>query len=193
MNELEQWVDQCRTGDALAWEAVVRETQGRVFGLALQFLRSREEAADLTQEVFIRVYQRLDQFSGGDFMPWLLRLTRNACIDALRRRKVRPPAEDKVIEDSTPLVDGTPDLEAQCFENERQKIVYRAMDNVSELNREILLLKDIQGLDLQQISDMLKLPLGTIKSRSHRARVELAKRIVEIEPDFAASFAGGAG
>lgn len=193
MESLEQWVERCRTGDALAWEAVVRETQGRVFGLALQFLRSREEAADLTQDVFIRVYQRLDQFSGGDFMPWLLRLTRNACIDALRRRKVRPPAEDKVIEDSTPLVDRNAQLEEQCFENERQQLVYRAMGHVSELNREILMLKDIQGLDLQQISDMLKLPLGTIKSRSHRARVELAKRITEIEPEFAASLSGGGG
>ena len=86
-------LERCRQGDDLAWEALVRQYQGRVFGIALHFLREREEARDAAQEIFLRVYTRLDGLVEGQaFLPWLLRLARNCCIDRLRRREVRTPA-----------------------------------------------------------------------------------------------------
>ena len=87
-------VERCRRGDALAWEQLVRHCQGRVYGLAWHYLRNAEDARDVAQEAFIRVYRQLDAFEEGRFLAWLLRITRNLSIDQLRRRKVRPPAED---------------------------------------------------------------------------------------------------
>ena len=87
-------VERCRRGDDLAWEQLVRGCQGRVYGLAWHYLPAVEDARDVTQEAFVRVYRQLYAFEGGRFLAWLLRITRNLCIDQLRRRNARPPAED---------------------------------------------------------------------------------------------------
>ena len=177
-------VERCRKGDALAWEALVREYQGRVFVVALHYLRDPEEARDLAQEVFIKVYRSLDSFSGEGFLAWLLRLARNSSIDRLRRRKARPPASDVPAEESVSLPDSGPTPEEAWWSDTRRQLVHRAMDRMSEQSREIIQLKEIQGLKLDEIATMLGLPIGTVKSRSSRARVELARRVVDLDPSY---------
>ena len=178
-------VERCRRGDDLAWEALVRRLQSRVYAVAYHYVRNTEEARDMAQDVFVRVYERLDSFQGNDrFLPWLLSLTRNACIDRLRRIKARPPASDLPVEDGPEIPAGGPSPEQATDEKDRERLLYRALDGMSERNREIILLKEIQGLKLEEISTMLALPIGTVKSRSNRARLELASRIRGLDPSF---------
>jgi RNA polymerase sigma-70 factor (ECF subfamily) len=179
-------VDRCRRGDALAWEALVRRYQGRIYSVAVHYLRDREEARDMAQDVFIRVYERLDSFRGGDsFLPWMIRLARNACIDRLRQRRARPPAHDLPVEEGPTLPDPAPGPETRALEAARRRLLYRALEEVSDHHREMILLKDIQGLKLEEIARMLSLPLGTVKSRSMRARLELAEVVRGLDPSFA--------
>ena len=168
-------IERCRQGDPLAWEALVREYQGRVYATAYHYLRDSEEARDLAQEAFVRVYRQLDKFAGGAFLPWLLRLTRNLCIDRTRRVKARPPASDIPADEAHDLADGGPGPEAAWLTDTRKRLVHRAMGQLSETNREMILLKEIQGLSLPEIAEMLGIPIGTAKSRSNRARIELQR------------------
>jgi len=178
-------VERCRRGDDLAWEALVRRFQGRIYAVALSYLRSPEEARDMAQEIFVRVYERLDGFRGGQrFAPWLLSLARNACIDRLRRIKARPPASDLPVHAGPELRDERAGPEQAAEQAGRRRLLYRALARMSETNREMILLKEIQGLKLEEIAGMLGLPLGTVKSRSNRARVELATKLRAIDPSY---------
>ena len=184
MADIESIVERCREGDALAWEALVREHQSRIYAVAYHYLRDAEEARDLAQEVFIRVYQKLDTFTGGGFLPWLLRMARNCAIDRLRRKKARPPASDVPVEGGVQLADSKPGPEEAWLTDTRKELVHRALGGMSDQNREIILLKEIQGLQIKEIADMLGLPIGTIKSRSSRARTDLARRVLELDPSY---------
>lgn len=185
-------VERCRQGDDLAWEWLVRRSQGRVYGLAYHYLGSVEDARDVAQEAFVRAYRQLASFEGDRFMAWLLRITRNLCIDQLRRRKTRPPAEDLRADADAAPRDAAPDPEQAWLADARRRLVYRALRRLDGANREVILLKDIQGLKLGEIAGMLGLPIGTVKSRAHRARLELARQVVAIDPSYGeASRAGG--
>ena len=175
-------IHRCRQGDELAWEALVREYQGRVCSIAFGYVGDQDEALDLAQEIFVRVWDRLASMTEPErFAGWITSIARNACLDHLRRRKARPPRQDIPAEDMTGLAADVPDPEQAWLATSRQRLVHRAMQELSEINREIIVLKDIQGLPLEQIATMLDLPLGTVKSRSSRARVELARAIVDLE------------
>jgi RNA polymerase sigma-70 factor (ECF subfamily) len=167
-----------RQGDPLAWEAFVREHQGRVFGLAYHYTTHAEDARDLTQEVFVRIYQNLGRMPEVEgLVGWLVRLTRNACIDFLRRRKARPPAWDLPVEEVFGLASGEADPETAHLETVRRRGLHQALRELTDLNREMILLKEIQGLALEEIARLLDVPLGTVKSRSNRARLELADKL----------------
>lgn len=175
-------LQRCRRGDELAWEVLVRQHQGRICSIAYGYVGEKDEALDLAQEIFVRVYQRLDACTEPEkFASWLTSIARNACIDNLRRRKARPPRQDIPAEDMVALASGGPTPEEQMYSNSRKNLVHSAMQKLSEINREIIVLKDIQGLPLEEISGLLDLPLGTVKSRSSRARLELARAVTDLE------------
>ena len=176
-------IARCRQGDDLAWEALVRRLEGRVYSIALHFLRDREEARDVAQEIFVRLYQKLHTVrSDKPFLAWVMRLARNCSIDHLRRRNVRTFGHSVPLESSPEIAEPLPSPEEACLESARDRLVYRALGTLSERNRELIVLKDIQELKLIEIAELLSAPLGTIKSRWHRARVELAKAIRRLEP-----------
>ena len=182
-------VERCRQGDDLAWEQLVRRCQGRVYGMAYHYLGSVEDARDAAQEAFVRVYRQLGSFEGDRFMPWLLRITRNLCIDQLRRRGTRPPLEDlrADAEDDAAPRDAGPSPEQAWLSNARRRVVHEALRRLDGASREVILLKDIQGLKLGEIAGMLGLPIGAVKSRAHRARLELARQVIAIDPSYAAA------
>ena len=187
-------VERCRGGDDLAWEALVRRCQGHVYGLAYHYLGNVEDARDVAQEAFVRVYRQLASFEGNHFRAWLLRITRNLCIDHLRRRRTRPPAEDlrADAEDDAAPRDTAPSPEQAWLTGARRRMVHEALRRLDGAHREVILLKDIQGLKLDEIAGMLGLPLGTVKSRAHRARLELARQVIAIDPSYGeATRAGG--
>ena len=187
MADLATLVDRCRRGDDLAWEAFVRRFQARIYGLAFHYLRDPEEARDVAQEIFVQIYRKLDTFRENENpVPWMLRVGRNLCIDRLRRIKARPPSADIPAEEATELTATGPSPEESAETEVRRRLVYRALDGMSDRNREMILLKEIQGLKLDEIAKLLKEPLGTIKSRSNRARVELAARVRALDPSYGA-------
>lgn len=180
--EQAELLERCRRGDELAWEELVRRHQARVYGIALGYTGSGEEARDVAQEVFIRVWKRLDSCPSPElFQPWLVRIARNACVDHLRRRKARPPARDVPADELRTLAATGPDPEEHAAVESRRALVYRALQKLSEINREMILLKDVQGLALEEIAQMLNVPLGTVKSRTNRARLELARAVMALQ------------
>jgi RNA polymerase sigma-70 factor (ECF subfamily) len=174
-------LDRCRTGDALAWEALVRQYQSRVYGIAYHYVGNAEDARDLAQEIFVRVYQNLTVCANEEmFLPWMIRIARNACIDHVRRRKARSYGRELPLDAITTLSDHGNNPEQQWASDSRKRLIHRALKELTDLNREIILLKEIQGLQLEEIASLLKVPLGTVKSRSNRARIELAQKVMAL-------------
>ncbi len=179
--DLTEIVTRCQQGDELAWEMLVRQHQSQICAVAFNYVKDVDEARDLAQDIFVRIYQRLATCDDPQrFLAWMLSIARNACIDHLRRRKARPPRHDLPAEEMFDLADPGPDPEQTWVRSSRKRLVYRAMQKLSKINCEIILLKDMQGLPLEEIAQMLDLPLGTVKSRSSRARLELAKAVIDL-------------
>jgi len=177
-------LERCKAGDALAWEALVRQYQSRIYGLAYHYVGNPEDARDLAQEVFVRIYQNLDDCVNAEmFLPWAIRIARNACIDQLRRKSARSHGRDIGLEEIADLPDPGNTPEQQWVADARKRLVYRALDELTALNREIILLKEIQGLQLEEIASLLKVPLGTVKSRCNRARIELARKVMALSSE----------
>ena len=181
--DLSDLLDRCRQGDDLAWEAFVRQFQGRVHGIASVYVKgNHDEARDLAQDVFIRLYETRGRWAPADhFVPWLVRVARNVCLDHLRRKAARPPAEDIQADEMIDLAAAGPTPETELATNTERRVVWRALQSLGRLNREMILLKEIQGFSLQEIADALHLPIGTVKSRSNRARLELAGKVLAME------------
>lgn len=174
-------VNECRAGDPLAWEAFVRQFQGRLYAVASSYVASREEARDIAQEIFVRLYQKRSLWPPAEeFLPWMFRTARNLCIDHLRRAKARPAGVDL----SEEVLDGLPsevrDPEGHAVAASARAAVWQGLKRLTAISREIIVLRDIQGLSLEEVAAVLKIPTGTIKSRSNRARLELARVLTEL-------------
>lgn len=159
----------------------MRQSQARVYSIAYHYLGDAEDARDLAQEIFVRLFRTLDHVDAESFLPWVIRVARNASIDFLRRRKARPPGQDIVADEMWDLPSQAPSPEERCEEGDRKRLVHRALGRLTDLNREIIILKEIQGLSVQDIASLLGVPVGTVKSRSNRARIELAEAIMALE------------
>ncbi len=182
--ELATLLDRCRQGDDLAWEALVRQYQRRVYSLATCYASDPDDARDLAQDVFVRLYRTRRQWPGADvFLPWMIRVARNVCLDCVRARKVRPPAADIPADEALDLAAATAGPEEEYVAASRRNLLRRALARLTALSREIIVLKEIQGLQLEEIASMLHIPLGTVKSRSNRARLELARKLVALQQE----------
>lgn len=170
-------------GDHSAWEELVRMYQGRVFAMAFQYLNNRDDASEITQDVFLKVYQQLKQFDGAHFLAWILFITRNKAIDRLRWRKVRAETTQQT-DDEPEFIDPKPSP-AETFETKnKQSLLYNALKKLAPAKRELIMMKEIQGLKFKEIASMMGLPVGTVKSRSNQARMDLAKVVLELDPSY---------
>jgi RNA polymerase sigma-70 factor (ECF subfamily) len=173
-------LDRCRRGDQTAWGDLVGRHTRKVFGLAYRFSGRVDEAEDLTQEIFVKVYQSLDSYreAEGAFPGWLMTVARHQAIDHYRRRRIERlrRADDPAILDDMPARDESPlrSLERE----ERVSLVHRGLRALPEDLREPLILFDLQGISYDEIATTLGIPLGTVKSRINRGRIELAKRLM---------------
>jgi RNA polymerase sigma-70 factor (ECF subfamily) len=173
-------VPPCRRGDEAAWRELVTRHTRRVFGLAYRFTGRVDEAEDLTQEVFVKVYQTLDRYreADGPFQGWLMAVARNHAIDHYRRRKqerLRRTQDPQVLE--TMPAGGEHPI-AGLEREERARLVHSGLRALPAELRLPLILCDLQGLPYEEIADALQIPLGTVKSRINRARLELARRLL---------------
>jgi RNA polymerase sigma-70 factor (ECF subfamily) len=179
----------CRAGDEVAWRELVTRHTRRVFGLAYRFTGRVDEAEDLTQEVFVKVYQTLGRYreSDGPFGGWLMAVARNHAIDNYRRRKQERlrRADDPAALETMPAREEHPI--AGLEREERSRLVHSGLRALPPDLRLPLVLCDLQGLPYEEIASALGIPLGTVKSRINRARVELAKRLVGRHPGLGGS------
>ncbi len=182
---LPEILHRCRSGDELAWETLVRAYQGRIYALALGYVGNAEEARDLAQEAFVRIYRSLPSCRDPQrFLPWAIRIARNVCVDHIRRRAARPPMLEVPLEAEQSLASEDPNPEEHAIARSRRALVYRALRMLSALSREMIILREIQGLPHEEISSLLRIPVGTVKSRANRARLELAKAVLTLSgPD----------
>ena len=182
----DELLPRCRAGDELAWRELVSAHTRRVFGLAYRFTGRVDEAEDLTQEVFVKVYRTLDRYreTDGPFGAWLMAVARNHAIDHYRRRKqeMLRRVEDPAILDQMPARHEHPI--AGLEREERVRLVHTGLRALPPDLRLPLILFDLQGLPYDEIARTLEVPLGTVKSRINRARLELAKRLLRRRRDL---------
>ena len=178
-----RWIDLAQDGDAEAFERIVLFYQEKVFNLAYRLLGHREEAEDLTQEVFINVFRHISEFRGeSQFSTWIYQVTMNHCrnrLKYLRRRyhhateSLDDPVSTEEGEMGKELADEGEMPEDMLYRRQVQELVQIALGRLRQEYREAVVLRDIQNLSYQEISEILGVPEGTIKSRLHRARWEL--------------------
>jgi RNA polymerase sigma-70 factor (ECF subfamily) len=177
-----QLVQKCLRGDGPAWEELVHRHARRVFGLCYRFTGNSHEAEDLSQEVFLKVYRSLVSYrsAAGGFPTWLTSVTRNLLVDHYRRTK-RDRLTDS-IEDETLQVEEKHASSRTPFkhvaDSELSAQIQLALSRLSPDLREAVILRDLQGLEYNEIQVVLSVPEGTVKSRINRGRIELA-RILE--------------
>ena len=174
-----QLVGRCLAGDEAAWEDLVRVHSRRVYAICYRFTGTDQEAQDLTQEVFLRVFRSLKTFRSGEgsFTVWLSRLTRNLLIDHYRRTRL-DRATDSIeeqlptLEEKTAMISRTEGLVAG---REASELLQGALQKLSPELRETVILRDLEELDYREIARILNVPEGTVKSRLNRGRAELAR------------------
>ena len=179
-------VRRCRAGDAVAWEEIVQRYHRRIYNICYRFAATSDDAQDLTQEVFIKMYRTLESYDAdrGAFTTWITTMTRNLLVDHFRKTK-----QDRVTdsldtvasehEDAMPLSEKIQDTalppDARVQSRETGETVHRALQKLSPELREAVILRDLQDMDYRDIATVLKVPEGTVKSRINRGRAELAR------------------
>ena len=179
-------VRRCLAGDAGAWEDIVRRFHRRIYNICYRFTGSADDAEDLTQEVFIKMYRTLESYEAGkgSFMTWVATVTRNLLVDHFRKSKqdrVTDPLEaspgegEDTLSLSEQIADSGPSPDARLQTRETQEMVQKALQKLSPELREAVILRDLQDMDYREIAQALKVPEGTVKSRINRGRTELAR------------------
>ena len=174
-----QLVERCLAGEQAAWEDLVKTHTRRVYSICYRFTNRDNEAQDLTQDVFLRIFKTLASFRAGEgsFTVWLTRLTRNLLIDHYRRTKlerVTDPIEDQlpILEEKTALHARTDGMLAG---REASELLQSGLQKLSPELREAVILRDLEELEYKEIAKVLDVPEGTVKSRLNRGRAELAR------------------
>ncbi len=162
-------------GNRAAFEELVRPYLDRVYNALFRMVGNPDDAADLLQETLLRAFRNLAGFHGESaFYTWLFRIAMNLALS--RKRSRRRTMTMDPIESMDQLADGKDQPpESNLVRDEQKNLVQRALEVVDADHRAILVLKDIEGLKYEQISEILNIPLGTVRSRLHRARLELEK------------------
>jgi len=176
-------IRRCLAGDERAHRELMRRYERPVFSVALRMLRQREDAEDVTQETFVRMFRALARYDPArPFSAWLFTITSRLAIDLLRRRKVRPvplvrqeagSSEEETVD--VPDLSPGPDVRTQHEEEERR--VQDLIDTLPPHYKIVVVLRHQQDLSYETIAEQLGLPLGTVKARIHRARALLAQRM----------------
>lgn len=178
-------------GETELFESLVLEHQTLVYNLALRMMSNPADAEDCAQEAFVKAYRSLPTFRGeASFSSWLYRLTTNVCLDALRAKKRRAEtsltAEDENGEEAELSIPDPGDgPEATAEKNERRALVHRALRQLPEDFRQVLLLRELGGLSYDEIGHEMQLEAGTVKSRIFRARKKLAE-LLRADGNFSA-------
>jgi RNA polymerase sigma factor (sigma-70 family) len=181
-----QLIDMALQGDEKAFETLLNKYRNLVFSIMIKMVRNHQEAEDLTQEAFMKAFNSLSSFNDEfAFSTWLMKIASNNCIDYLRKRKLRTYSihepiqyKDEKIEIDIPDHEPTP--EKHLLQNERAEMIQTAIDELPERYRYVILLRHKEEKSYEEISEILNLPLGTVKAQIFRAREILNKKLKSI-------------
>ena len=170
-------VTRCQRGDESAWAELVERYGKKVYGIAYHMTYDRSEAEELTQDCFLKVWENLDRYepSEASLLAWIAALSRNLCIDHYRKRRREKGFRFVTDEAVAALLPSGDDPQADAVKRERVRMLLEAIGDLPDELAEVVLLRDLDGLDYREIGEFLKLPDGTVKSRLNRARIELAR------------------
>lgn len=183
----EQLIERVLAGDGNAFKGLVEAYQSRIYNIIYGMVHNREDALELTQDTFIKSYKKLDTFKlGTKFYTWLCRIAVNTAIDFLRKNKNRQTLsfdEGIGVQDSAGISDAHYDTnpENAAIQAETKKKIIDAVDQLPEDQKQILILKEIDGLAYKEIAEVLNIPQGTVMSRLYYARKKLQEILVGIE------------
>ncbi len=176
-------IRRCLAGEERAHRELMARYERPVFSVALRMLRQREDAEDVTQETFVRMFRALDRYDPGrPFSAWLFTITSRLCIDLMRRRRIRPvplvrheagSSEEEFID----VPDASPGPETLTQHGEEERRVQELIESLPPHYRIVVLMRHQQDMPYEEIAESLGLPLGTVKARIHRARALLAQRL----------------
>jgi len=188
--EIEALIQRCLSGDQSAWDQIVRTYWRKVFNVAYKFVGKHDEAEDLAQDIFLKIFKSLDTFDRrANFQTWLISISRNLCIDHYRSvRKERETIDRDVDANELSPVSHEESPAAALEQRDRVTLLRHALAELPDTLRTAVLLRDIQEWSYQEIADKLRLPEGTVKSRINRGRTELARQIRKLRgEDFSPS------
>jgi len=172
-------VQECLEGKQGAWEMIVNTYSKRIFNMAYQFTGTYEEAEDMIQDIFMKLYTSLTKYDfEKNFSAWLLTLAKNYLIDEYRRTKWEKKSRDNFNEHYLPS-EAFESPEYGILKEETKKIIWEGINQLSSEVRMTVILRDIQGKKYEEIAEIMSLPLGTIKSRVNRGRLQLAEILKE--------------
>jgi RNA polymerase sigma-70 factor (ECF subfamily) len=176
-------IEQCLSGDQAAWETVVRQNWRKVFNVAYKFVGKHDEAEDLTQDIFLKIFKALGTFDRrANFQTWIISISRNLCIDHYRsvRKERQTIAREVDAGDLQPVsLDRGPYAAAE--HQDLRVLLRQALHMLPATLRTAVVLRDLQELSYQEIADQLGLPEGTVKSRINRGRLELARQLKRLQ------------
>jgi RNA polymerase sigma-70 factor, ECF subfamily len=179
-------IRKCRGGDARFYEPLVRAYEPQALRMALGMMGNPEDARDALQEAFVKAFQSLDRFdTGRAFGPWFFQILRNQCRDMLRSRNARFRTEvlDEGLLELRPD-EGPMSSSRQRDRAEARRLLWKALERVPDEQREVLVLKELQGLRYQEIATVLDVPEGTVASRLFHARKALRDALDEMGAEY---------
>src|ERR687893_2310115 len=176
-------IEQCLSGDQAAWETVVRQNWRKVFNVAYKFVGKHDEAEDLPQDIFLKIFKALASFDRrANFQTWIISISRNLCIDHYRsvRKERQTIARDVDTADLQPATAERGPY-AVAEHQDLRELLRQALQTLPMTLRTAVVLRDLQELSYQEIADKLGLPEGTVKSRINRGRLELARQLKRLQ------------
>src|SRR5919112_5515809 len=176
-------IEQCLTGDQQAWDQIVRQNWRKVFNVAYKFVGKHDEAEDLTQDIFLKIFKALASFDRrANFQTWIISISRNLCIDHYRSvRKERRTIAREVDAGELQPVSADRGPYAAAEHQDLRVLLRQALHTLPATLRTAVVLRDLQELSYQEIADRLGLPEGTVKSRINRGRLELARQLKRMQ------------
>jgi RNA polymerase sigma-70 factor (ECF subfamily) len=184
-----QFIERLKRGDAAAFETLVNERSGEIYGLLYRLTENGEEARDLTQETFLRAFQSIGHFRGdSDLRTWIYRIAINQARNRWRwwrrrRRDVTVSIDAPNLTGGRPTLVATlkcenvPDPEQDAIAHERERALRKALNSLKRVYREAVVLRDIEGFAYEEIAATLEISVGTVKSRLARGRQELRRKL----------------
>ena len=180
---------EARPGDPASFAELVQTHQDRVYDFCVRMLGDREEALEVVQEIFVSVHQALPSFRfDSKVSTWIYRISKNHCLNRLkyleRRGRGRSDGLDGVPEEALASAAGAPTRPDEALQAQHEReLVQRAIARLEPDQRALVALRDIEGLSYEEMVEITQLPLGTVKSRLHRAREKLAEYLSEEVPE----------